>query len=243
MKSSFLARSVRSQRVKAILFGVLALLVAMPLSAQQQVGFPPAQSPYRDLEYKQEISPFGGWVSASTDAAEVVPQSASIMGLRYQVYLAGPVSFDADFSRMASTRNVFDPTQIATKRFLGTADAAVYGINVGVALGLTGRKSWHHIVPELRAGAGVVTSDAKDDGSGYSFGTPFAMTFGGGLKLVSLGRLQLRADVGERFYKQKYPDSFYQTSSDNTSLLTTQGRSFWATQTLFTVGASLLFDR
>ena len=139
----------------------------------------------------------------------VLPQSASIVGLRYQIYLAGPVSFDADFSRMASTRNVIDPTQIATKRFLGTADAAVYGINVGVALGLTGRKSWHHIVPEVRAGAGVVTSDAKDDASGYTFGTPFAFTFGGGLKFVSLGRLQLRADVGERLYKQKYPDSFY----------------------------------
>ena len=69
MTLSFLARSVRSERVKAILFGVVALLVAMPLSAQQQVGFPPAQSPYRDLEFKQEISPFGGWVSASTDAA------------------------------------------------------------------------------------------------------------------------------------------------------------------------------
>jgi hypothetical protein len=243
MKSSFPARPVRSERVKAILFGVLALLVAMPLSAQQQVGFPPAQSPYRDLEFRQEISPFGGWASASTDAAGVVPQSSSIVGLRYQVYIAGPVSFDADFSRMASIRNVFDPTQVAAKRFLGTADAAVYGINVGVALGLTGRKSWHHLVPELRGGAGVVTSDAKDDASGYSFGTPFAMTFGGGLKFVSLGRLQLRADAGARLFKQKYPDSFFQIASDNTSVLTTQSRSFWTNQTVLSVGASLLFDR
>ena len=85
--------------------------------------------------------------------------------------------------------------------------------------------------------------DTKSDSSGYNFGTPFALTFGGGLKFVSLGRLQLRADVGERLYKQKYPDSFYKASLDGTSLLTTQARSFWSNQTLLTVGASLLFDR
>jgi hypothetical protein len=228
--------------VKAPLLGLLALLVALPLSAQQ-VGHPPAQSPYRDLEFKQELSPYGGWASASSDAANILPQSAAIAGLRYQIHLGGPVSFDSDISRLGSQRNVIDPKQIASKRFLGTTDAAVYGVNVGVALGLTGRKSWHHLVPEVRGGAGVVSSEAKDDSSGYSFGTPFAFTAGGGLKLVSIGRLQLRADATSRWYKQKYPDSFYQASSDGTAVLTTQARSFWARQTLWTVGASLLFDR
>ena len=228
--------------MKAILFGLLALLVAAPMSAQQ-VGFPPAESPYRDLEFKQELSPYGGWASASRDAAGVLPQSASIFGLRYQIHLAGPVSFDGDFSRMGASRNVVDPKQNAGKRILGSTAAAVYGVNVGVALGLTGRKTWHHLVPEVRAGAGVVSSEAKDDASGYTFGTPFAFTFGGGLKFVTVGRFQLRTDVTERLYKQKYPDSFYQFSSDRTSLLTTESRSFWANQTLWTVGASLLFDR
>src|SRR5258705_8235549 len=143
---------------------------------------------------------------------------------------------------MSSSRNVIDPTQIAGKRLLGTTDAAVYGVNVGLALSVPGRKSWHHIVPEVRVGAGVVSSNTQSDSSGYSFGTPFALTFGGGLKFVSRGRLQLRADVGERLYKQKYPDSFFQNASDNTAVLTTQSRAFWANQTLLTVGASLLFD-
>ena len=228
--------------MKAPLFGLLALLVALPMSAQQ-VGFPPAQSPYRDLEYKQELTPYGGWANAGTDAARVLPQSASLFGLRYQIHLAGPVAFDADVSRMGASRNVVDPTQIASKRILGTTDAAVYGVNVGVALALTGRKSWHFMVPELRGGVGVLSSEAKDDVSGYTFGTPFAFTFGGGLKFVSRGRFQMRADATERLYKQKYPDSFYRTTLDGTSLLTTQSRTFWSNQTLLTVGASLLFDR
>jgi hypothetical protein len=53
----------------------------------------------------------------------------------------------------------------------------------------------------------------------------------------------MRADATERLYKQKYPDSFYRTTLDGTSLLTTQSRTFWSNQTLLTVGASLLFDR
>jgi len=228
--------------VKATLFALLAVLVAAPLSAQQ-VGYPPAASPFTDLEYKQEITPFGGWVTARSDAANILPQSASLVGLRYQVFIGGPVSFDASFSRMASVRNVIDPTQIATKRLLGTADAAVYGVDVGIALGLTGRKSWHRLVPEIRAGGGIVSSEAKDDVSGYTFGTPFALTFGGGLKFVSRGRLQIRADVGERLFKQKYPDSYYQPASDNTTVLTNESRSFWTNQTLLTVGVSVLFDR
>jgi hypothetical protein len=240
--ATHITRSSRSERVKATLFGLLALLIALPLSAQQ-VGFPPASSPFRDLEYKQEITPFGGWANASNDAAGVLPQSASIVGVRYQLHIGGPVSFDGDLSRMAATRNVVDPTQIAGKRVLGTTDAAVYGVNVGMALALTGRKSWHHLVPEVRGGAGVVSSNTESDASGYSFGTPFAFTVGGGLKFVSAGRLQLRADVTERWYKQKYPDTFFTAASDNTSLLTTQARSFYARQTLLTVGASLLFDR
>jgi hypothetical protein len=227
--------------VKATLFGLLALLVAVPLSAQ--VGHPPDQSPYTDLEFKQELSPFGGWARARTDPAKVLPQSAAIMGLRYQVFLGGPLSFDADFTRTSSVRNVIDPSLVASKRLLGTQNAPVYGINVGLALALTGRKSWHHIVPEVRSGVGVVSSEAKDDTSGYVFGTPFAFTFGGGLKLVSLGRLQIRADAGERLFKQKYTDAFYKTASDNTSVLTTEPRSFWTHHTLLTVGVSLLFDR
>ena len=226
--------------MKATLFGLLALLVALPMSAQE-VGYPPANSPYSDLEYKQELTPFGGWVTTSTDAANVLPQSAAIAEIRYQIYLGGPVSFDADFSRMSSSRNVIDPTQIAAKRL------SVRRTPPCTARELVAprprRKSWHHIVPEVRVGGGIVSSDTKSDSSGYNFGTPFAFTFGGGLKFVSLGRLQLRADVGERLYKQKYPDSFFQAASDKTSVLTTQSRSFWTNQTLLTVGASLLFDR
>jgi hypothetical protein len=227
--------------VKALSFAALALLVAFPAFAQ--VGHDPAESPYKDLEYRQELTPYGGYANAPADRAGVLPQGASVAGLRYELYLAGPVSFTSDLSALFSNRNIIDPTRPASQRLVGTESAPVYALDVGVALGITGRKSWHGLAPQVRAGVGVATSPAADDPSGYKFGTPFAITFGGGLKFVPGGRLQFRADVGERLFKQKYPDSFFTTATDNSALLTDSKRSFWTHHSLLTLGVSVLFDR
>ena len=52
-----------------------------------------------------------------------------------------------------------------------------------------------------RGGLGIVHSRAQDDSSGLSFGTPFAFNFGGGLKFVPGGRLQLRGDITDRLQR------------------------------------------
>jgi hypothetical protein len=227
--------------VKALSLAALALLVASPLLAQ--VGYDPASSPYEDLEYRQQLTPYGGYSFARVDPAGVIPQDGAITGLRYELYLGGPVSLTSDLSAMFSERTVIDPTQPRASRVLGTEKAPVYALDLGLALGLTGRKSWHHLTPQVRAAVGVLTSRAADDSSGYKFGTPFAINFGAGLKFVTGGRLQLRADVGERLFKQKYPDSYYRTASDNTAVLTDTPRSYWTNHGIVTLGVSFLFDR
>jgi hypothetical protein len=228
--------------VKAILFGVLFVLVAVPASAQ--VGHDPASSPYTDLEYKQELTPLFGYDRARTDAAGILPQSAAMAGLRYEIYLGGPISLSSDLTRTFSNRNVVDPLLSASKRNRGTQSAPVYAVDIALALGLTGRKSWHSIVPQLRGGIGLMASRAKDDSSGYAFGTPFAFNFGGGLKLVPGGRFQIRADLTERVFKQSYPDSYFRLASDNTAVLTDPTpRSSYTHHTMLTVGVSYLFSR
>ena len=224
-----------------MLAAAFTLLAAVPAAAQ--VGHPPDESPYRDLEFRQEFTPTVGVLGARSDRAGVLPRGGTLVGVRYEVYIAGPISFNANVSTAFSERDVIDPKQVAGKRLVGTEDLSVYAADVGVALGLTGRKSWHRIVPEVRAGVGVITTAQQADASGYQFGTPFAFTFGGGLKLVGLGRLQLRADVGQRLFKQKYPDSFYVKASDNTAVLENSARSFWTNHSLATLGVSFLFDR
>ena len=227
--------------MKVLSFAALALLAASPLRAQ--VGHDPESSPYRDLEYRQEFTPYGGYARARVDAAGVTPQSAAIAGLRYELYLAGPVSLTSDFSTMFSERTIIDPAKPRATRVVGTEKSPVYGLDVGIALGLTGRKSWHNLVPQIRSGVGVLVNNAADVLDGYKFGTPFAISFGAGLKFVAGGRLQLRADVGERLFKQKNPDTFYTKASDNTAVLTDSPRSYWTNHGLLTLGASFLFDR
>jgi len=230
-----------SFRVKALSFAALALIVASPALAQ--VGHDPASSPFQDLEYRQELTPYGGYGYTRLDPAGVTPQGGSLVGLRYELYLGGPVSLTSDFSELFSDRTVLDPTKPRAQRVVGTESTPVYSLDVGLALGLTGRRSWHRLVPQLRAGAGVATSKAADEPEGYKFGTPFAISFGAGLKFVTGGRLQLRADAGERLFKQKYPDSYYKTASDNTAVLTDTPKSYWTNHGLLTLGVSFLFDR
>lgn len=229
--------------MKAFQFAALALLVASPLLAQVEVGHDPGSSPYKDLQYRQELTPYGGYSRARIDPAAVLPQSATIAGLHYELYLGGPVSLISDLSGMFSDRTVIDPTKPATSRVLGTETAPVYGLDLGFALGLTGRKSWHNLAPQVSAAVGVLTSKAADDTTGFKFGTPFAFTFGAGVKYVPGGRVQLRADVRERLFRQKYPDAYYRTASDNTAVLTDAPRSYWTNHAVLTFGVSYLFDR
>lgn len=228
--------------MKAFLFGVVALLAALPAAAQ--VGHEPAESPYTDLEYRQELTWLLGYVKARHDPAGVAPKSALMTGVRYEINLTGPLAFSSEITRTFSAREVLDPAKPRATRSLGTESGPVYSADVALALNLTGRKSWHHVVPQVRAGLGAVSSGAKDESSGFSFGTPFAFIFGGGLKFVPGGRWQLRADVTDRVFKLSYPDSYYRLASDNTAVLDAQTpRSFYTHHAALTVGVSYLFSR
>jgi hypothetical protein len=227
--------------VKALLIGVAALLAAAP--AMAQVGYPPETSPYVDLEYRQELTLLGGYVRARHDPAGVAPRSAAMAGVRYELSLTGPLSLSSDFTRTSSERNVIDPTRPRATRDRGTESAPVYAADLALAMNLTGSKSWHRLVPQVRGGIGVVSSSAKDS-SGFNFGTPFAFTFGGGLKLVPGGRWQLRADVTDHVFKLAYPDAYYLPATDLTAVLDAQTpRSFYTHHTALTVGVSYLFSR
>ena len=229
--------------MKVFLSALLVLACATPAIAQ--VGHVPEKSPYEDLEYSQELTPLMGWLRTRHDPAGVAPKSAPMFGLRYELSLTGPLALTADLVHSTSSRDVIEPTRVAAKRAEGTQGAGVTAFDVGFAMNLTGRKSWHALVPQVRAGVGIVSSRAKDDSSGFAFGTPFAFSLGGGLKFVPVGgRLQFRADVTDRIFKLSYPDAYYRLASDNTAVLPrTTASSFYTHHTAFTVGVSYRFAR
>jgi opacity protein-like surface antigen len=231
-------------RVKAFLIAAAAvLLTAMPASAQ--IGHEPAKSPYVDLEYSQEVTLLGGYLHTRHDPAGIAPKDRPIVGVRYEIRLTGPLAFSADLLGGGGNRDVIDPLKPTATRKLGTQSNAVVAADMALAMNLPGERSWHDLVPQIRAGLGLVSSRAKDDSSGFAFGTRFAFTMGGGVKYVPVGRrFQLRADVTDRIFKLDYPDAYYRLSSDNTAVLPgSTAKSFYTHHTALTVGVSYLFAR
>ena len=225
---------------------VLGLLaIATTARAQVSVGYPPSNSPYRDLEYHSELTAFGGYFHAADDPAGVAPKAAAMGGIRYEIGIGGPLQLVARFAEARSDRNIVDPTKPKATRNLGSVSWPVYLADFGFSLNLTGQRSWHGIVPVTSVGAGIATDGGKKiDTDPYRLGTTFALTYGAGLRFVPGGRFQMRADVGTYMYQIKYPGAYYINASDNTRVLDdSQAKSLWKRNGAYTLGISYLLFR
>jgi len=228
--------------VKQILGAVALAVVAT--SAGAQVGHLPQSSPYRDVETSQEITFFGGHYSAGQDVLDVGPHGGPMFGIRYERHVGGPAFLMARWSHVNSDRNVIDPTKVGAAAQLGRKNVSLNLWDVDLALNLTGQKSYHHIVPIVNLGVGVATCGCSFDPDPYKFGTPFAFSFGGGLRYVPGGRFQLRVDWNDYLYQLKYPTQYYvNTTGSGPAAPSGQARSFWKNNRALTVGASVLFFR
>jgi hypothetical protein len=222
---------------------VLTAATAASAGAQGQVGYPPTGSPYVDLEHSQELTLIVGQYHAHRDPANVGPQSGLATGLHYEWRAAGPLSLTTEVARFESDRRLINPTKAGAARELGTVSRPLYNADFGLGMSLTGGKSWHHIVPEVAAGAGLI-SDLKSqpDSGGFKFGTRFAFTWGAGLRIVPGGRWQIRGDVKNRTYTMAYPEAYFTTPTGGTPVVkSTQAKSFWTNNPTFTLGLSRLF--
>jgi hypothetical protein len=220
-----------------------SMTLAPALSAQ--IGHVPSESPYIDLEYKQEFTIFGGFYNAGSDKAGVAPGNGPTLGARYEVRLGGPASLTTRFQYVKSSRTIIDPRRPLESRVV-EADAPwpIYLWDAGIAVNLTGARSYKRIVPFLNGGIGVATDFKNADVGAWQFGTPFAFNFGGGAKWVSSGNLQVRADFSDHVYQIKYPNSYYIPASDGSVVLTQrQSTSDWTNNLSFSFGISYLFFR
>ena len=228
------------------IFTAAAAAALLASTAGAQVGYPPERSPYRDLEYRQELTLLTGYYAASADPAGVAPRSGPMLGLRYDVRVGGPASLTARVARVFSERNVLNPAlNPGAGREVGMQSWPLYLSDVGLTLALTGQKSLHRLVPVLGAGAGIASDFRKEDVGGYRVGTTFALNFGGGVRWVPGGPFQMRADVTDHLYQISYPGTYFlATSSGGAPVLGgPQGRSVWKHNAAITVGASYLFFR
>jgi hypothetical protein len=223
------------------LLSALALVV-VATTARAQVGHLPQNSPYRDVETSQEFTFFGGHYSAGQDQINVAPHGGPMFGLRYEIHVGGPAFLMARWSHVNSERFPIDPTKSGAAAQLGRKSVSVNLFDLDLALNLTGQKSFHHIVPIVNFGAGIATCSCTVAPDPYTFGTPFAFSFGGGLRYVPGGRFQLRLDWNDHLYQLKYPTAYYVAPTGGTAAVTgNNSRSFWENNRALTLGASFLF--
>src|SRR4051812_5923189 len=127
---------MRARTLAHSAFVVGALLVAR--AAHAQVGTLPNQSPFRDLESRQQFTLLGGYFFAKDDPAHVAPQSAPFVGVQYDLYLGGPASFTAQVGSALTERNVIDPARPQSRRLLGVEKRPLTMLDVGFTFALTG---------------------------------------------------------------------------------------------------------
>src|SRR5260221_60679 len=76
--------------------GAFLCAVVLVQPALAQVGHEPERSPYRDLEYSQELTLLSGWMKARHDPAGIAPNGFAMLGARYEWTLTGPLALSAD---------------------------------------------------------------------------------------------------------------------------------------------------
>ena len=140
---------------------MMAFAAAAPSSAAAQIGYPPTRSPYIDLEHTQEITGFAGYYNGRSDPAGVAPRGGPIFGAHYSWRVGGPAHLTSEFAYIRSTRHILDPAKPPATRDLGESDWPLYAANVGLALSLTGAKSWHHVVPEVQGSTPAPTKRGR----------------------------------------------------------------------------------
>ncbi len=232
--------------MKQVLFAIAFLAMAGPVAAQDvDVGYSPPRSPFRDLEYHQEVTFFGGYYVAAKDPAGALPKSAPMEGIRYEATVGGPAQIVVRLARVNSERNIIDPTGAAATRVTCCQSWPLYLVDAGISLNLTGQRSFHGVVPVIYTGVGLAGDlDRKAKVDPFNIGTTFAFSLAGGLRIVPGGRFQVRADVGTYVFQVKYPTGYYVAGSDKTAVLpANQGKSFWKRNGAFTLGVSYLLFR
>jgi hypothetical protein len=225
---------------------VFLTAVALGQSASaQEVGYPPARSPFRDLEYRHELTLFGGYYAAGKDPAGVAPRSGPMLGVRYDANVGGPVSLFLRASYIASERKMVDPTQPADARDLGVKSWPLYITDFGLSLNVTGQRSYRRMVPVVSVGIGFAADGNRSvPEDPFRFGTVFALTYGAGLRFVPGGRFQIRLGADGYLYRLTYPSGYYVPASDGTAVVgASQARNFWKNNGALTIGASYLLFR
>ncbi len=202
---------MRSSLVRYLVAG-FALAAFLPMTTRAQT----IPSPYDYIEPKQEVGPYGGWMSTGTGRFGFGPSGGPLMGARYAIELAGPLSLEGLVSFVDGTRDVIDLGRPEGDQIIGQAEALVTTFDARFRFGFTGRRSWHKLAPFLTAGGGIATdmsSSSELDATllpadVFEFGTSFLATVGLGTRFFVTQRFALRGEGVFSLYQIDTPPGY-----------------------------------
>jgi hypothetical protein len=214
------------------------MFAAAPAAAQ--VGHLPAESPYRDLPWKQALTVFGGGFDTGRDPAGVGPQPGWLAGARWGIRIGGPIALVVRAATAPTSRRLLDPAKPAATRHVGDQNTEIFAGDLGLEWNLTGQKSFHRLVPVIDGGVGVVSDfHGYPDLGGYRFGTRFMFSWGAGVRYHTEGRWEPRVDFTNYVWQLQYPPSYGATQSDGSpGIVTNTKKGLWMGNHLFSFGLS-----
>jgi hypothetical protein len=216
---------------------ILLTISGSPLAAQ--VGTVPANSPFRDLEKRQDLTLLFGASFGGHDKVGAAPRGGSAFGVRYDVNLGdSPLTFTTSLMRQSASRDVLQPGQPLANRIGVRVSQPLWMIDAGLTLLLTGNRSWRGLAPSVTFGVGLVTDNKLiSDSSRYQFGNRFAPVLGFGLKYAPVrSRWTVRADLTNRFYSVAYPQTFRDSTPGIPTIVGPNVKSSWTRNTMLTLG-------
>jgi hypothetical protein len=187
-----------------------------PRLSAQVIGSLPEKSPFVDLRDGHRFGVTAGYLVTGRDPVGVNPKSGPLIGLRYDLHGGGPVYLTGRMFMVPSERDVLDYTKKAAQRRTGTQTCTIWGTDIGMALAVTGDRSWHSIQPLVHADIGLAGGlGDKADVSNFSFTPSFSFSYGLGARWVTGKNSELRADVSWHYWKLSYPESYKSTEGDS----------------------------
>lgn len=248
MKSFFSRRFVQLARGLAALTALapLAGAIAPVASLGAQVGYPPSESPYRDLQGRQVFTIAPGWIMPGDDPAGVGPGSGLMVSGRYELFLTGPLWLVSRIGYAPGLeRTIKDPEVTGAARIVGAKDEPLVLADVGFGLNLTGNKSWHRITPRVLGSLGMVsTFDSEYDLGEYRFGTKFVVSYGLGARISTGSAWEINTEFTHMFWQMKYPDSYGGDGSATDESIIGRGKlAPWQGNFMLSIGLSRYFGR
>ncbi len=173
-------------------------------------------SPYSYFGAGKEAGPIIGYMSAATGRFGFGPSGGPLMGGRFGIELAGPLSFETVVAVVSGSRDIINPGRDEGERKIGEADASIMMVDARLKFTLTGNRAWHKLAPFWVFGAGMAFDLAGADlleedlepADRFAFGSSFFGTLGVGNRWFVTDRFGVRADALFSLWKLKTPPGF-----------------------------------